>query len=173
VAIGSVTAHLIIEWVITVLIGLMGGVFALRMLTQRADLAKKPINTGRGLFWTTIAGFTSFISHNGGPPWQIFTLPLKLQKSVFVGTSVIAFSYCNAIKLIPYIWLGQVNMQSSFVSLFLMLPAALAVYLGVLGVKKIPEALFFKFVTWALMIISIKLIWDGLMDSPLARAHLF
>ena len=28
VAIGSVTAHLIIEWVITVLIGLMGGVFA-------------------------------------------------------------------------------------------------------------------------------------------------
>ena len=173
VAIGSVTAHLIIEWVITVLIGLMGGVFALRMLTQRADLAKKPINTGRGLFWTTIAGFTSFISHNGGPPWQIFTLPLKLQKSVFVGTSVIAFSYCNAVKLIPYIWLGQVNMQSSFVSLFLMLPAALAVYLGVFWVKKIPEALFFKFVTWALMIISIKLIWDGLMDSPLVRGTLF
>jgi len=173
VAFGSVTAHLIIEWLITVLIGLMGGLFALRMLTQRGDPAKKPIHTGRGLFWTTIAGFTSFISHNGGPPWQIFTLPLKLQKSVFVGTSVIAFSYCNAIKLIPYIWLGQVNMQSSFVSLFLMLPAALAVYLGVFWVKKIPEALFFKFVTWALMIISIKLIWDGLMDSPLARGALF
>jgi uncharacterized membrane protein YfcA len=43
VAIGSVTAHLIIEWVITVLIGLMGGLFALRMLTQRAAPAKKPI----------------------------------------------------------------------------------------------------------------------------------
>ena len=173
VGIGSVTAHLIIEWVITVLIGLMGGLFALRMLTQRGDPAKKPIHTAQGLFWTTIAGFTSFISHNGGPPWQIFTLPLKLQKSVFVGTSVIAFSYCNAIKLIPYIWLGQVNIQSSFVSLFLMLPAALAVYLGVFWVKKIPESLFFKFITWALMIISIKLIWDGLMDSPLARGHLF
>ena len=83
VAIGSVTAHLIIEWLITVLIGLMGGLFALRMLTQRSDPAKKPIHMGRGLFWTTIAGFTSFISHNGGPPWQIFILPLKLQKSVF------------------------------------------------------------------------------------------
>jgi len=96
-----------------------------------------------------------------------------LQKSVFVGTSVIAFSYCNAIKLIPYIWLGQVNMQSSFVSLFLMLPAALAVYLGVFWVKKIPEALFFKLVTWALMIISIKLILDGLLDSPLVRGRFF
>ena len=41
VAIGSVTAHLIIEWLITVLIGLMGGLFALRMLTQRGDPAKE------------------------------------------------------------------------------------------------------------------------------------
>ena len=64
-------------------------------------------------------------------------------------------------------------MQSSFVSLFLMLPAALAVYLGVFWVKKIPEALFFKLVTWALMIISIKLIWDGLIDSPLEGAAFF
>ncbi|MEN8669355.1 MAG: CTP synthase, partial [Ketobacter sp.] len=36
-------------------IGLIGGLFALRMLTQRGDPAKKPIHTGRGLFWTTIA----------------------------------------------------------------------------------------------------------------------
>ena len=40
VGIGSVTAHLIIEWLITVLIGLMGGLFALRMLTQRGDLPR-------------------------------------------------------------------------------------------------------------------------------------
>ena len=54
-----------------------------------------------------------------------------------------------------------------------MLPAALAVYLGLFWVKKIPDALFFRLVTWALMIISIKLIWDGLSDSPLAVGRFF
>jgi uncharacterized protein len=28
-------------------------------------------------------------------------------------------------------------------------------------VKILPEALFFKLVTWALLLISIKLIWEG------------
>ena len=42
------------------------------------------------------------------------------------------------------------------------IPAILAVYLGVSLVKLIPEALFFKIVTWALFSISIKLMWDGI-----------
>ncbi|MFQ3302535.1 MAG: putative membrane protein YfcA, partial [Planktomarina sp.] len=117
--------------------------------------------------WTTIAGFTSFISHNGGPPWQIFALPLQLPKTVFVGTSVIIFSYVNFIKLFPYIWLGQINLESTYISLFLIIPAAAAVYLGVRAVKLIPEVLFFKLVTWALLLISIKLILDGIRASNL------
>ena len=35
VIIGAVTAHMIIEWVITFLIGCMGAIFALRMLLQK------------------------------------------------------------------------------------------------------------------------------------------
>ena len=112
-------------------------------------------------FWCSLAGFTSFISHIGGPPWQIFTLPLGLPKSVFVGTSVIAFSYCNLIKLIPYLWLGQINSGSISTSLVMIFPATLSVYAGVRLVKLIPEAIFFKIVTWALFCISVKLIWDG------------
>ena len=71
VLLGGLTAHLILEWLITFLIGLMGTVFALRMLMTRPkdDLnTTVPARYGTGLFWTTIAGFTSFISHNGGPP---------------------------------------------------------------------------------------------------------
>ena len=170
VVIGTLTAHLIIEWIITLLIGVMGTVYALKMLlekSQRPRLNSQKLNSPKGYFWTTIAGFTSFISHNGGPPWQIFALPLQLPKTVFVGTSVIIFSYVNFIKLFPYIWLGQINLESTYISLFLIIPAAAAVYLGVRAVKLIPEVLFFKLVTWALLLISIKLILDGIRASNL------
>ena len=164
VIIGGLTASLMIEWVVTLLIGLMGFFFALDQLTKhrrgKKTSSKQP-NLTKGYFWCSLAGFTSFISHTGGPPWQIFTLPLGLPKSVFVGTSVIAFSYCNLIKLVPYLWLGQINSGSIRTSIVMILPATLSVYIGVKLVKLIPEAVFFKIVTWALFCISVKLIWDG------------
>ena len=43
-----------------------------------------------------------------------------------------------------------------------MLPASIAVFAGVRIVKIIPEPLFFKIVVWALLLISIKLIADGI-----------
>jgi uncharacterized membrane protein YfcA len=164
VIIGWLTAHIVIDWIVTSLIGLMGAVFSIRQLVMHSpDLnGDKKINYKTGYFWCALSGFTSFISHIGGPPWQIFTIPIGLSKVVFVGTSVIAFSYCNAIKLVPYVWLGQIDLESLYVSLYLMLPASIAVFVGVKVVKLIPEQLFFKIVAWALMLISFKLIWDGL-----------
>ena len=74
--------------------------------------AAKRAEWGPGLFWCTIAGFTSFVSHTGGPPYQVCTLPLGMKKAVFAGTSTIAFAYINAIKLVPYCSLGQINLVS-------------------------------------------------------------
>ena len=114
------------------MIGLMGLMFSLKQIFNQINFAKpgKVLNSKVGIIWCTIAGFTSFISHNGGPPWQIFTLPLCLSKSVFVGTSVLAFSYCNLIKAIPYFMLNQMTLVTLKVSLYLMLPAAIAVFIG-------------------------------------------
>jgi uncharacterized membrane protein YfcA len=163
VVLGGLTAHIIIDWIVTALIGLISFLFALQQIfNQSRDKISHKINNKRGYFWCTVSGFTSFISHTGGPPWQIFVLPIGLKKSIFVGTSVIAFSYCNLIKLIPYIWLGQLNITSFKMSLLLMLPASLAVFAGVKIVKIIPEPLFFKIIVWALLLISIKLMADGI-----------
>tara|TARA_B100000787_G_scaffold103824_1_gene76884 strand:+ start:322 stop:1080 length:759 start_codon:yes stop_codon:yes gene_type:complete len=163
VTIGGLTAHLVIEWVVTALIGLMGASFALSQIFKKKSKSETPkkINAKIGYFWCSLAGFTSFISHTGGPPWQIFTLPLGLQKSVFVGTSVIAFSYCNMIKLVPYLWLGQISFESLQISVYMMVPASIAVFAGVRLVKLVPELVFFKIIVWALLGISFKLIWDG------------
>ena len=164
VIVGWGTAHLLIEWVVTFLIGVMGATFAFNLLWKRkvGTVFFEPLNYMKGYFWCTIAGLTSFISHNGGPPRQIFTLPLRLPKTVFVGTSVIAFSYCNAIKLIPYYFLGQLDIESFKMAITLMVPASISVYVGVKIVTEIPEKLFFNIIAYALLLISVKLIWDGL-----------
>ena len=167
VLIGWATANIVIEWVVTIIIGLMGVIFALNQIFQNQIQNIKPIkiNEKKGIFWCSIAGFTSFISHNGGPPWQIFVLPIGLNKVVYVGSSVIAFSYVNAIKVVPYYFLGQLNFESIKFAFFLLIPASFAVYLGYITVKLIPEKIFFFIVSWALLLISLKLIFDGLILS--------
>ena len=163
VGIGWATARLIPESYVTVLVGLISVVFALTQLLRKPVTAlSRRAEWGPGLFWGTIAGFTSFVSHNGGPPYQVYTLPLGLKKAVFAGTSTIAFTYINAIKLVPYFFLGQINLDSLEVGLWLAPPAAAAVFFGVWVVKKLPEKLFFQIVTWSLLLIGMQLIWKGL-----------
>ena len=162
VAIGYFTATLVSEAWVTVLIGVIGVVFALNLLIKRQMVVQpKRAEMAPGIFWGAVTGFTSFVSHSGGPPYQVYTMPLGLNKAVFAGTSTIAFAYINAIKLIPYYMLGQINLASLEKVLVLMPIAAISVFVGVRLVKWLPERLFFQLVTWALLLVSIKLIWDG------------
>ena len=148
------------------LIGVVGAVFALNMLIRRNVVADPvPVRTAPGLFWTAIAGFTSFVSHTGGPPYQVWTLPLGMKKAVFAGTSTIAFAYVNALKL-PFYWqLGQVNLHSLEQAAMLAPFAVAAVFGGVKVVRMLPEKLFFQLVTWTLLAISLKLIYGAVAAS--------
>ena len=163
VAIGWATASRVSEAWVTVLVGVIGAAFALNLLILRgAARAARPADLAPGLFWGAVAGFTSFVSHAGAPPYQVYVLPLKLEKAVFAGTATIAFAYVNAIKLIPYYALGQISASSLKVVAILAVPASLAVFAGVRLVKIIPEKLFFQLITWTLLGISLKLIGDGI-----------
>ena len=150
------------EAVVTGLIGLIGVVFALNLILRpKLDAVPKRAEVGPGLFWGALTGFTSFVSHSGAPPYQVYTLPLKMTKTVFAGTSTIAFAVINAVKLVPYWALGQLSVANLKVAAMLMPVAAVAVFAGVRLVRVLPEALFFRIVTWALLGISVKLVWDG------------
>ena len=162
VGIGWATAHITPEWLVTIVVGLIGAVFALNLLLRRAPPAPRAAKVPEGVFWGAITGFTSFVSHSGSPPYQVYVLPLNLSKLVFAGTGTLAFAYINAIKLVPYYFLGQFSLQNLEVAAVLMPVAALSVFGGVRLVKLLPERVFFQAVTWALLLVSIKLIWDGL-----------
>ena len=147
------------------LVGVIGFVFALNALLRPSLGEARRAKLGPGLFWGTITGFTSFVSHSGGPPFQAYTIPLRMEKSVFAGTATIAFAWVNAIKLIPYIALGQINLSSLETALVLAIPASISVFAGVKLVKIVPQDLFYKIVTWALLLISMQLIWKSVFGA--------
>ena len=88
-------------------------------------------NRIKGSIWGTIAGFVSFGVHAGGPPVNIYLLPQKLNKTIFVGTTVIFFTIVNYVKLIPYALLGQLSSDNLLTSLILAPLVPLGVWLGI------------------------------------------
>ncbi len=163
IALGWATASVVSDRMVGLLVGVIGSVFALNAIFRRPAVAEpRPPDPGKGIFWGTIAGFTSFVSHSGGPPWQVYALPLGMSKTVFAGTSTILFAFINAVKLVPYYALGQLSPANLGVAVMLMAPAALAVLAGVWAVRVIPQVLFFRIVIWALLAISLRLIWQVL-----------
>ncbi len=161
VALGWALAARVPDWAVTLAVGVIGLAFALRLLTQQAA-PPRGADPGRGVFWGTITGFTSFVSHSGAPPFQIYVLPLGLSKATFAGTGTVFFTYLNLIKLVPYWALGQFNAGNLRTAAVLAPVAAAAVFAGVRLVKIIPERTFFRLVTLALMLVSAKLVLDGL-----------
>lgn len=162
IGIGWATASVVPEAAVTLLVGVIGLAFALNLILRKPVVAEaRRAEVAPGLFWGAVTGFTSFVSHAGAPPYQVYTLPLGMTKAVFAGTSTIAFAVINAVKLVPYYALGQLNPGNLKMAAVLALPAVIAVFAGVRLVKVMPETLFFRLVTWALLLISLKLIWDG------------
>ncbi|MDZ4134548.1 MAG: sulfite exporter TauE/SafE family protein [Paracoccaceae bacterium] len=163
VALGWATASLVSDRLVTGIVGGVGAVFAASLLVRRGPVAAaRPVRILPGLFWGAASGFTSFVGHAGGPPYQIYMLPLRLEKAVYAGSTTILFAYVNAIKLPAYWSLGQLSTANLQTAMFLMLPASLAVFAGVWLVRLLPEVLFFRLVTWALLAVCCKLIWTAL-----------
>jgi uncharacterized protein len=169
IAVGWATASITSDDLVTILVGVIGLAYcADAILKARRNLPPRPADVPRGLFWGAIAGFTSFVSHAGAPPYQMYVLPQRLEKMVYAGTTTIIFAIVNLMKLPPYWFLGQVNLASLETALYLSPIAILGAYVGYRLTKVIPQGLFFRFVELALFIVSLKLIYDGV--TGLTRA---
>ncbi len=168
VVIGYLTSSLVSEAAVTLLIGLIGTVFCINNFVRRNQvIAAKPANIVAGTFWGTIAGFTSFVSHSGAPPYQVYILPQKLEKLVYAGTSTILFAVINAVKLPAYWALGTLTVSNLEIAALLAIPASIATIVGAKLVKVIPERPFFIAIQITLFIVSVKLVYDGLHGMKL------
>lgn len=158
---GWATASIITERWVGFIVGIIGVTFCINAWRQRhVVLQPKPADVPRGVFWGTLMGFSSFVSHSGGPPYQVYVLPQQLPKTVYAGTTTIVFAVVNAVKLLPYWALGQLNAGNLKTSAWLMPIAIAGTFIGVRLVRILPQKTYFAIVQTALFVVSIKLIWD-------------
>ncbi|MGV6875542.1 sulfite exporter TauE/SafE family protein [Pseudochelatococcus sp. B33] len=160
VIVGWAVASRMSDAVAGLLVGVIGIAFCLHFWLRRSSAQASRADVPRGLFWGTLTGFTSFITHSGGATFQIYTMPQRMEKLVFAGTSTILFATINAAKLIPYWQLQQMDLRPS--TLALLVPTAIAgTFSGAWITKTMPTEAFFRFIQAALFLISVKLVFDA------------
>jgi uncharacterized protein len=162
ILVAALTASYVTDSFVRLLIGSIAVAFALdHWIGRRAAADPKSVSQLKGSTWGAVGGFTSFVAHAGGPPFQIYMLPQKLDKRLYVGTSVMFFTAVNLIKVPPYALLGQFEMTNLSTSLVLMPLAPLGMWMGIRALNLIPEGPFYRFAYAALFLVGGKLLWDG------------
>jgi uncharacterized protein len=164
ILIGWLTASLVSDAVVRLIVGGIAVAFVLRWLTQSAATRAQaqPHHRGKGAFWGGVAGYTSFVAHAGGPPYQVYALPLKQDVRTYTGTNVAFFAIINAVKVVPYVALGQFDATNLTASAVFAPLAAVATIAGAALVKRMSVTFFYRFTYAMAFVVGSKLIWDGL-----------
>ncbi len=164
IIIGWLLAAVVTDAMVRLIVGIVALTFFLRWLVSKIGGSEHRAGHGRlrGGFWGVVSGFTSFVAHAGGPPYQVYALALGQEPRVYVGTSVIFFAVLNAIKLVPYFALGQFDAQNLAASAVLMPLAPIATFAGAWIVRRMSAATFYPFMYSMVFVVSVKLIYDGL-----------
>ncbi len=118
-------------------------------------------NKPLGVIAGTVAGFTSFLAHAGGPPFQAYVIPQGLDKRVYAGSAVMFFFVVNFIKLIPYALLGQFDATNLKTSAMLIPLAPVGVLFGVWLLKRIDQDVFYRIMYGLIFLTGLKLLCDG------------
>ena len=163
VAAGWLLAARVSEDAVRLAVGVISIVFVFYMLLRdRLGLAavETPGVPG-GVLWGSLAGFTSFISHAGAPPFQVYVMPQNLKPRVFAGTATMFFAAVNLIKLPPYFLLGQFSRDNLKISLALIPVAVLSTFAGVWLVRRVDAARFYAIILVITFLIGIKLTYDA------------
>lgn len=162
ITLGYFTAETMSDDYMRVLIGTLALVFGIQQLLGWQSRASRQHNRVGGTVLGTLAGFTSFSIHAGGPPFTIYLLPKQLSPLLFAGTAAIFFAVVNAVKLVPYYLLGQFTMDNLLYSLLLVPLAPLGVKLGHYLVKRSGASFYYKVISLFLALLGLELLWEGL-----------
>lgn len=171
IILGWATASWFSDALIRLCVGIVALVFVIDYWIKRirAHSSKREIlptehNVIKGSVWGMLSGFTSFIAHAGGPPYQVYMLPLQQDKIRFAATAAYYFAILNAVKVIPYLMLNQFSTENIQTTLVLLPLAPIATFAGVWLVKRISQNLFYLATYVAITVVSVKLIMDGLFS---------
>jgi hypothetical protein len=144
------------------------GAIALAFVAQRAwamvrggDPPARRASRMRGSFWGVLSGYTSFIANAGGPPLIVYLAPQRLEQTAFAATTVFFFAAINAVKLVPFLWLGLFDARNLATSAVLLPLVPLGYAAGLWMLRAIDPRRFYHVITAALALTGAKLVWDA------------
>ncbi len=147
------------------LTGMIGISFCLQVFFRMivGNVTPRPFSMRRGVFWGILTGITSFMSHNGAPPFQAFVLPQKLPKMDFAGTTTITFAAVNLFKLPAY---GAVGLMSGFdlkAFAWMAVVAGIGAVVGRRLTMVLPDRVYIGFIQVSLFAVSVYLVAQSVM----------
>lgn len=166
---GTILGALFYAWsnpdAIRLLIGLISVLFVAWQLAQKLGLLRLGARFGprTGLVAGVVLGFTSFVSHAGGPAAAVFLLGQGLGKTAYQATTVLTFWAINLFKSGIYAGMGIFTWETLKLDLALAPFTVLGTWLGIKAHRLVPERAFFAVTYLLLTITGAKLIWDALM----------
>lgn len=92
------------------------------------------------------AGITSTFAHGAGPLVSMFLIPQQMPKELYVGTTVLIFTWVNWIKMPFFIYNGIITRETLITGLYYFPLVPLGVWLGVWLNRKFSEELFLRLV---------------------------
>ncbi len=144
--------------------GLVGG-FTLLFLAQRLLFPPRPDSQAPprwvGALLTMTSGFTSFVSHSGGPPISAYMIPMRLSPVKFSATMAFFFFTINLSKWAPYAWLGLLDLRNMATSLVLLPLVPIGVGTGVRLARRVSPVYFYRFIYIGMFLTGVKLLWDA------------
>jgi uncharacterized membrane protein YfcA len=162
VALGALTFGAFNEDAIRLLIGAITTLFVVIKWVQPAPTQTAAVpSMAKGTLLSAMSGFTSFVAHAGAPPIMMYLLPQRLDKTTYIATVNIFFLLTNAIKLVPYAWLGQFSSVNLLASLTLAPLVPLGVWLGYFLQEKISQVWFYRIAQAGLLLMGGQLIYQG------------
>jgi len=165
IGLGYLLAATISEAAVMAVLGVISILFgAYRLWADHGGRVSAAIDSPAwvGTLFGIATGFTSQIAHAGGPPFQMWVMPRKLDRDTFVGTSAIFFAVVNWMKVPAYAALGQFTLANAAATVILLPVAVLSSLAGVKLVRKVPMQRFYAIVYWLMIIAGAKLLLDGL-----------
>ena len=164
---GTVLGAVFYDWAdpdtIRLLIGAISLLFVAWQLTKEAlGFAERRFGATTGFVSGIVVGFTSFISHAGGPAAAIYLLGQKLDKTRYQATTVLVFWALNLFKSGFYAAMGIFTLQTIWLDLVLVPFAVLGTWIGIRAHRLVPQGLYFGLTYTLLTVTGAKLIWDAL-----------
>lgn len=164
IATGYAFASVVAEPAVRVIVGLIAVIFCLdRWLRPgAATAAPRPHNGVSATLLGWISGYTSFVIHVGGPPFNMYAMPRGLNRDVFVGTAAMFFAAINLVKVAPFFALGQMTPENLGTAAALFPVAILSNMAGIWLVRRVPAAAFYSIIYALTFVVGAVLLIGGI-----------